>query len=305
VTRDEGAEFTGRVLARRARPQLVVLAFLAAITGLVAVGIADRGGEPSPTSGAVATARTSATPTRPEAVAPGTSPNSAPIVTAVTEDMELTVRRHPETMFLHGDVHIDDVTWVFVSLRDARGRIAGWTSVSVPGGVNQPAGDGPTLRFDVELAVPSESFGGPLWVQVNAYDSSGTVASAEVGVAADGGQLEAPASGGEQAPAGSLIGVDVAPDGRHLFVHGEVLTDRVISVAVSMRDRRGRTLATRSVDIPSGSTAFRLGAVNRFDVRFDRPQGIDGEGTTIQVLAYDRAGHVVETVVVEVPATSD
>ena len=304
MTRGEGAEFTGRVMTRRARPRLVVFGFLAAIAGLVAVGIADRGGELSPTSGSVATATKSATPTGPGPVAPAPSPDSAPIVSAVTADMELTVRRHPETLFLHGDVLIDDVTWVFVSLRDERGRIAGWTSVSVPGGVNQPAGDGPTLRFDVELAVPSESFSGPLWVQVNAYDSSGAVASAEVGVAADGGQLEAPASAGQESPAGSVIRVDVTPDGRHLFVHGEVLTNRVMLVVVSLRDRLGRTSEIRSVDIPGGSTAFRLGAVDRFDVQFDRPLPKDAAGATIWVTCYDRFGAVVGSAEVEVPATS-
>jgi hypothetical protein len=304
VTRDEGAEFTGRVLTRRARPRLAVFGFLAAIAGLVAFGIADRGGEVSPSSGSVATAMSSPTPTGPGPVPPAPSPDSAPIVSAVTEDMELTVRRHPETLFLHGDVLIDDVTWVFVSLRDERGRIAGWTSVSVPGGVNQPAGEGPALRFDVELAVPSEAFGGPLWVQVNAYDSSGAVASAEVGVAADGGQLEAPAAAGQESPAASVVRLTVLPSGRHLFVHGEVLTNRVIVVVVSLRDRLGKTLEIRSVDIPGGSTAFRLGAVDRFDVQFERPLPEDVRGATIWVTCYDRVGAVVGSAEVEVPATA-
>jgi hypothetical protein len=91
-------------------------------------------------------------------------------------------------MFVHGDVFVDQVTWVFVSLQNPTGRIAGWASVSVPGAAGPGARDGSTLRFDLELAVPSDFVAGPIWIQAHAYDSQGrVVASARLGTNPDGG----------------------------------------------------------------------------------------------------------------------
>jgi hypothetical protein len=52
--------------------------------------------------------------------------------------------------------------------------------VSVPGAAGPAASGAPTLRFDVELAIPT-AFDGDLWVQAHAYDAQfGLVASARV-----------------------------------------------------------------------------------------------------------------------------
>ena len=91
-------------------------------------------------------------------------------------------------MFVHGDVYVAGVSWVFVNVTSEDGRIAGWTSVSVPGGAVAPTATGPALRFDVELALPDWA-SGPLSVRVNAYEADGSVASGELGVAADGSPL--------------------------------------------------------------------------------------------------------------------
>ena len=92
-------------------------------------------------------------------------------------------------MFIHGDVYVAGVSWVFVNITSENGRIAGWTSVSVPGGAVAPAATGPALRFDVELALPDWATG-PLSVRANAHTSAGdSVASEELGVDADGSPL--------------------------------------------------------------------------------------------------------------------
>ena len=86
-------------------------------------------------------------------------------------------------MYIHGDVFVANVTWVYVSLQDDRGRIAGWASVSVPGAAGPARGDGPTLRFDVDVAVPA-GFDGPLRINANAYDVDGVLmASTRIDIA--------------------------------------------------------------------------------------------------------------------------
>ena len=179
----EGATFEAiQIRGRRQRPPIVVLAFAAVITGLVAVGLGTRspGGGPAALGSPVALAsglRTPA-PVASRGIVPGpssalSSPAMAPVVTSGDGPIVIQARRHPETMYVHGDVFVERVTWVFVSLQDASGRVAGWASVSVPGAVGPGVDDGPTLRFDVELAIPSHLNSGSLSIQVNAHDSDG------------------------------------------------------------------------------------------------------------------------------------
>lgn len=194
----EGATFEAiRVGGRRQRPPIFVLAFAAVIAGLVAVGLETR----SPAGGAaalgspvaVASRLVSPAPvstTREGVVGPGSSlfsPDMAPVVTNGEGPIEIHARRHPETMYVHGDVFVERVTWVFVSLQDASGRVAGWASVSVPGAAGPGVDDGPTLRFDVELAVPGAFNDGSLWIQVNAHDTEGKlIAKARLEIDRDG-----------------------------------------------------------------------------------------------------------------------
>jgi hypothetical protein len=113
-----------------------------------------------------------------------TSPPGGPI--------SLQVQRHPDTLFVHGDVDVAAVTWVFVSMIDDDGRVAGWTSVSVPGGVGPGQDHRPALRFDVELPTPDWATK-RLWVQATAYDATGRIVGTErLGVDTDGGPVILP-----------------------------------------------------------------------------------------------------------------
>ena len=84
-----------------------------------------------------------------------------------------------------------------------------------------------------------------------------------------------------------LLRIDATPVGRHLFVHGEVFSLRVSVVIVSLRDIGGRTLEIRTLDMPGGSTAFRIGSVNRFEVRFDLPDPETADSVIVQASGYD------------------
>lgn len=190
----ESASFeTARVAASRTRPPLFVLGFVGVITALVMVGVGGQGpvtptsappvavASPSPTSAPLPTAAPPVVFPR-----PAESPDAAPVLTSGPGPIQIVARRHPETMFVHGDVFVPRVTWVFVSLQDDDGRVAGWASVSVPGAAGPGTEDGPTLRFDVEVALP-EGYEGRLWIQANAYDADGAqVASSRVEVPPDG-----------------------------------------------------------------------------------------------------------------------
>ena len=200
----EGATFEAiRIGGRRERPPIFVLAFAAVITALVAVGLGTRspGGGPAALGSPVALASglRSSVPVATRVPGPSSSlfsPDMAPVVTNGSGPIVIQARRHPETMYVHGDVFVERVTWVFVSLEDESSRVAGWASVSVPGAAGPGVDDGPTLRFDVELAVPSHLNNGSLWIQANAHDADGTlVASTRLEIDRDGRGAASPAPG--------------------------------------------------------------------------------------------------------------
>ncbi len=193
----ESASFeTVRVGARRTGPPFFLVGFLVIIGGLVAVGVGGRPPAIAPTAPPVAAGSPGSStfdgvlPTPPAVVFrdPRASPDAAPIMTSGPGPIEIVARRHPETMFVHGDVFVPRVTWVFVSLQDDDGRVAGWASVSVPGAAGPGLGSGPTMRFDVEVALP-DGYDDRLWIQANAYDADGAqVANVRLEVPADDGE---------------------------------------------------------------------------------------------------------------------
>lgn len=98
-----------------------------------------------------------------------------------------------------------------------------------------------------------------------------------------------------------LIGLDVRPDGRHLFVHAEVFSARIVWVEVSILDAAGALVDRRSVQVPGGSTTFRIGGADAVDMRFDRPRSAGG--MTVEAKGSDDAGDVVE--IIEVSARGE
>jgi len=94
-----------------------------------------------------------------------------------------------------------------------------------------------------------------------------------------------------------VIALDLRPVGGDLFVHGDAFSLAVVRVSVDLEDSQGsHVAAAASVEIPGGSTAFRLGAVPRFDVRFSMPNVLPGNGVWITVVAYGDTGARLATV---------
>ncbi|HUQ42991.1 MAG TPA: hypothetical protein VM451_01070 [Candidatus Limnocylindria bacterium] len=180
----DGASFAStRISPPRRRPPIVVLGFLVAVGALVAVGIAGRPATPSATARPVAAATSrpsepapgSAAPTAEASVAPSRQPIGGPRMTSEPGPLALAAQREVDSVFVHGDVFVKRVTWVFVSVRDASGRIAGWASLSVPGAAGLAVGDGPAMLFDLELAAPYADYPTALDLHATAYDSTGRV----------------------------------------------------------------------------------------------------------------------------------
>lgn len=176
----ESASFEiARVPSRRASPPIFILGFLAVVGAIVAVGVGGgSSGQPSFPPVAFDSPVVTAAPTSSPSPAP-TSPSVRPfgstgtqVYASGTGPIELQARRLSTSMYIHGDVFVPQVTWVFVSLQDDIGRVAGWASVSVPGAAGPARDKGPNLRFDVEMAVP-DGFSGRLWLHANAYDADG------------------------------------------------------------------------------------------------------------------------------------
>jgi hypothetical protein len=203
---DEAVFASARVRTAGGRPTAVaVVAIGLLVAGLALAGTLDGRAAPGPTA-PVAAATSLFAPGQPRserfrgesltgpAAAPAATPRAtrgmAPVVRSEPgSPIELTIRRHPASMFVHGDVSVAGVSWLFVNITSDDGRIAGWTQVSVPGGASAPRATGPTLRFDVELALPAWATG-PLSVRANAYASDGNgVASEELWVDVDGSLL--------------------------------------------------------------------------------------------------------------------
>lgn len=172
------------------RPPVLGVAFVAVLAIVVAAGLSGRSSPGAfPVSGeniALASGGASSgepiasfVPPSPAAM-PAFPADTGPLLTSGPGDLQLQAKRHPESIFVHGDVFVPRVTWVFVSLQDDSGLVAGWASVSVPGAAGPAASGGPTLRFDIEVAIPA-AFVGRLWVQAQAYDSgNGLVATARL-----------------------------------------------------------------------------------------------------------------------------
>lgn len=295
----ESASFEAvRVGARRTRPPLFVVAFLLGIGGLVAVGVGGRGPAANPSAPPVAAVSpgvspaSTGAPTGPAVFLPGgspratpaASPDAAPILTSGPGPIEIVARRHPETMFVHGDVFVPRVTWVFVSLQDDDGRVAGWASVSVPGAAGPGVGNGPTMRFDVEVALP-DGYEGRLWIQANAYDADGAqIANVRLEVPPDD---EASMAGPVRLTAPGSWNQVIATEA--VLVQGR-LEIRSESVRISLRTDDGTSLGSTIVYTGDRDGGIRPVRLPTIDVELALPSPRPEGRLWVVITAYDEFG---------------
>jgi hypothetical protein len=198
----EGAEFGTTALRAARRPPVFVVGWVLILAAFVAVGLSGRSddsganttGGVQPTTAAVDTAGAGGVarvmprrsfPEIPPRFDP-TYPELGVTQTSAPGPISLQATRHPSTVFVHGDVFAQRVTWIFVSLQSLDGQVGGWASVSIPGAAGDGGDHRPALRFDVELAIPTTMAAGVLAIQANAYDAAGNlVASTGVRLASE------------------------------------------------------------------------------------------------------------------------
>lgn len=108
-----------------------------------------------------------------------------------------------------------------------------------------------------------------------------------------------------KAPVAQVIDLAIRPDGSDLFIHGGVFSLDVARVTVRLDDPSGNVAATKSVDIPGGSTAFRIGAVPRFDVHFLLATGVQADTFMISAVAIDSTGRRLMTLLQPIPRSVD
>jgi hypothetical protein len=109
-----------------------------------------------------------------------------------------------------------------------------------------------------------------------------------------GGSLGPGSEHGTAPDAPITLDVQLADD--HVFVHGEAFSLDVARVSVRIQDSTGHTAATSSVELPGGSTAFRIGAVQRFEVHFMLSDETRANGFVVSATALDAAGRELTTI---------
>ncbi len=185
----ESATFeTVRVPARRGSGLLSILGFLVVVGAFAAVGVGGRSvTQPTFPPVALDSPAVTSEPTVEATAAHMLPAMRVPIVpprtfTSGPGPIQLQATRSAHSVFVHGDVFVPRTTWVYLSLRDQAGNVAGWASVSVPGSAGPAQGTGPNVRFDVELALP-EGFAEVVWVNASAYNAdSAVIASARLAI---------------------------------------------------------------------------------------------------------------------------
>lgn len=89
-----------------------------------------------------------------------------------------------------------------------------------------------------------------------------------------------------------LIRLALRPDGRHLFVHGDVFSLEAFIVVVSL-EHQGVVTDTQTVNMPGGSTAFLTDANPRFHARFDMPRRAPAGSVWVRATAFDTDGDLI------------
>lgn len=81
--------------------------------------------------------------------------------------------------------------------------------------------------------------------------------------------------------------------GGYVIVHGDVLTTDAKVVLVSVRDEMDIIVGARTIDMANGSTAFRLGASDRFQLAFDLDDFAVSRAVYVEARAFDRLGRQI------------
>jgi hypothetical protein len=98
-----------------------------------------------------------------------------------------------------------------------------------------------------------------------------------------------------------LLAIDARLNGVELELHGDVYSPLAEVVVIAVGDLAGRSTEVRSIELPGGSTAFRLGANDRFDVSVAIDPG--AEVVWVSATAYDGDGYPLDTVRASLPTT--
>lgn len=99
-----------------------------------------------------------------------------------------------------------------------------------------------------------------------------------------------------------VLRIDAASSDDLLFVHGEVHSAGAVTIRLTVRDGEGARIGSRELSLPSGSTAFRLGAADRFDAMFELAPGTLPASGWITAIALDASGAWVATERVPLPS---
>ena len=90
-----------------------------------------------------------------------------------------------------------------------------------------------------------------------------------------------------------LLELAATASGRSVYVHGDVFTRDAVVVIVSIADAADDVLEVRSVDMPGGSTAFRIGPNERFLEAFQVERWPSTQVAWVMANAYDQFGTII------------
>jgi hypothetical protein len=281
---------------------VVVAGFIALLASVVAIGIGGRtapgpaGALPAFDAGSPSTGspqRTEAAPT------PATARESFTPIAILTGGLggplELRIRRPAASIFVHGDVFAPKVTWVFVSLQDSRGDVKGFASVSVPGSAVAGSLDGPSLRFDLDVAVPPELAGQAVWVQAIAYDAAGkVVGTVRVGVAADGNPVDGPAASGDPVHLSTPSRDDQVITTETVLVDGRMQI-KAATVEITLDGGAAQRFDAQTFDTSDPDGGIRPDRAPAFHFELALPAPRPEGRVWVVVTAHDAAGREIGT----------
>jgi hypothetical protein len=114
-----------------------------------------------------------------------------------------------------------------------------------------------------------------------------------------------PSLPGQVAASGRLLDLRATASGDTVLVHGDVFTLDAAVIVVSIADAADEVLEVRSVDMPGGSTAFRIGANDRFLEAFEIEGWPAARAASVTADAYDSLGLIIASARTSVRPSAD